>query len=73
MIRVVIEVWAEATKFDVMARAESIRQALSIVVAQYPGANAKVRFPIDPEGFFVTDPGARAGLAKQGQPEPVVA
>jgi hypothetical protein len=73
MISVMIEVRAEAADFDVTTRAESIRQALSIVVAQYPGAKAKVRFPIDPEGFFVRDPGARAGLVVFDQPEPIAA
>jgi hypothetical protein len=34
---------------------------LSIAEALYPGADARVVFPIEPEGFFVEEPAATPG------------
>jgi hypothetical protein len=39
----------------VAIKAQSIQQALSIVAARHPSGAAKVKFPIDPENFFVED------------------
>jgi len=36
-------------------KARNIEQALSIVRTRYPAKVATVRFPIDPEGFFVEE------------------
>jgi hypothetical protein len=58
MVGVSIEVHDGTAHFTVAVLAKSIQQALSIVAAQYPGSVAKVKFPIDPEGFFVEDPAA---------------
>lgn len=62
MIRVVIEVLNEGVPRNVVARARSVREAASIAAAAYPNADVRVRFPIDPEAFFVRDPAARAEL-----------
>ena len=61
MVRVSIEVDSGAARFGLAVRAESIRQALSIAEVLYPGADARVVFPIDPEGFFDEDPAATPG------------
>jgi hypothetical protein len=58
MVKVSIEVHDGTARFAVAVLAQSIRQALSIVAARYPGSVAKVKFPIKPEGFFVEDSAA---------------
>jgi len=62
MIRVLIEVWNEATTSSVVAQARSLREAASIAAVVYPNAEVRMKFPIDPEAFFVEDPAARAGV-----------
>ena len=62
MIRVVVEVWAGATRSSVVTQAESVGEAASIAAAVYPNADVRVKFPIDAEAFFVEDPAARAGI-----------
>ncbi len=51
MLKVSIEVRSETARFTVAVQAKSIRRALSIVAARYPGSVASVKSPIDPEGF----------------------
>ncbi len=58
MVEVSIEVHDGTARFAVAVLARSIRQALNIVATQYPGSVARVKFPIDPEGFFVEDSAA---------------
>jgi hypothetical protein len=58
MVKVSIEVHNGTARFAVAVLAKSIQQALSIVAAQYPGSVAKVKFPINPKGFFVEDSAA---------------
>ena len=53
MVKVSIEVHSETARFAVAVQAKCIQRALSIVAARYPGSVARVRFPIDPEGFFL--------------------
>ena len=55
MVQVSIEIH-EGTARLVLAK--SIRQALSIVAARYPGRVARLKFPIDPECFFVQESAA---------------
>ena len=38
-----------------MVQAETIERALEIAHRHNPAAECEVPFPIDPEGFFVTD------------------
>ncbi len=58
MVKVSIEVHDGTARFAVAVLAKSIQQALSIVAARYPSSAARVRFPIDPESFFVEDSAA---------------
>ena len=69
MVKISIEVRNGATRFDVAVQAWSIQQAMSFVRERYPNTDVRVRFPIDPEGFFVNEPAARAGLIEREQPE----
>ena len=58
MVKVSIEVHDGTARFAVAVLAKSIQQALSIVAARYPSRAARVKFPIDPESFFVEDSAA---------------
>jgi hypothetical protein len=65
VVKVSIEVHSNsATSFIVAVQAGSIHRAMSIVKELYPSDDLRVRvkFPIDPEGFFVKNPVARAGV-----------
>ena len=53
MVKVSIEVHSGTSCFAVAIKAQSIQQALSIVAARHPSSTTRVRFPIDPESFFV--------------------
>jgi hypothetical protein len=55
MVKVTIEVRNGTARFMVGVKANNIQQALSIVQTRYPAKVAAVKFPIDPEGFFVED------------------
>ena len=63
MVKVSIEVRSETARFTVAVQAKSIQRALSIVAARYPGSATSVKFPIDPEGFFLEYP---AGVGHGG-------
>ena len=58
MVKVSIEVRDGAAHFTVAVRAQSIQQALNLVQVRYPGNTARVKFPIDPESFFIEDSAA---------------
>jgi hypothetical protein len=73
MVKVSIEVHSGAARFDVAVRAESIQQAVSFVKQRYSKGSVKVRFPIEPEGFFVEDPTARTGIVDPEYPTRVAA
>ena len=62
MVKVSIEVRSGAAHFDVGVQAESIQRAMSLISERYPKGNVRVKFPIEPESFFVEDPAARGGL-----------
>ncbi len=62
MVKVSVEVCSEGAHFDVAVRGESIDRAVYLVEGRYPGRDIKVKFPINPEGFFVKDPAARSGI-----------
>ena len=61
MIRVVIEVSDEASSSRVVVRAKSLHEAASMAAAAYRNADVRVKFPIDPEAFFVKEPTALGG------------
>jgi hypothetical protein len=58
VVKVSIEVHDGTAHFAVAVLAKSIQQALRIVAARHPGRVARVKFPIEPEGFFVEDSAA---------------
>lgn len=66
MVEVVIETGAGATRVSVAVRARSIRRAVSLVEELFPGSDVRVKFPIDPEAFFVEDRAAE--MVSFGQP-----
>ena len=69
MVKISIEVRNGTARLHVSVQAWSIQQAMNFVRERYPNTDVRVRFPIDPEGFFVVDPGARAGQIEDEQPE----
>ena len=58
MIRISVQVSSSAARFKVAVEAESIERALEIARRHNPGKDCEVKFPIDPETFFVKDSGA---------------
>jgi hypothetical protein len=62
MVKVSIEVRSGAAHFDVGVQAESIQQAVSFVQERYSKGNVRLKFPIEPESFFVEDPSSRRGI-----------
>jgi hypothetical protein len=58
MVKVSIEVHDGTARFAVAVLAKSIQQALSTVAARHPSSVTRVKFPIDPESFFVEGPTA---------------
>jgi len=69
MVKISIEVRSGAARFDVGVQAESIQRAVDLVKGFYSASYVKVRFPIDPEGFFVEDVFAKEGLIEGGKPQ----
>jgi hypothetical protein len=67
MIKVSVEVRSGTARFRVEVQAESIQRALSLVGARFPGRTYRVKFPIEPEGFFVEGPATRAASVEQPQ------
>jgi hypothetical protein len=55
MIRISVQVRSGAARFKVGVEAESIERAVEIVARQNPGNECEVKFPIDPETFFVEE------------------
>jgi hypothetical protein len=53
MVKVSIEVHDGTARFMVAIKAQSIQHALSTVATRHPSSVTKVKFPIDPESFFV--------------------
>jgi hypothetical protein len=55
LIQVVIEVRSGTASFRVSVRAHSIRRAISLVRGSYPGSEASLVLPVEPESFFLGD------------------
>jgi hypothetical protein len=55
MVKVSIEIRDGTARFMVGVKAKNIQQALRIVQTRYPAKVATVKYPIDPEGFFVEE------------------
>jgi regulation of enolase protein 1 (concanavalin A-like superfamily) len=58
MVKVSIEVHDGTARFTVVVNAQSVRQALSIVAARPSTSIVRVKFPNNPESFFVEDSAA---------------
>jgi hypothetical protein len=69
MVKVSIEIRNGSAHFNVAVRAQSIQQAANVVRVSYPDCGVRVKFPIDPEGFFVNEPAPRAGIARIERPD----
>jgi hypothetical protein len=64
MIRVSMEVREGAALSTATVQAESIREAVSITRRRYPGRDVRVKFPIDPDDFFLEGPAEGNGWAR---------
>ncbi len=73
MVKVSIEVHNGAAHFTVSAKAQSIERAMSVVRGSYPGCTVRVKFPIDPDEFFVKESTPRAGIVDVSQPNLIAA
>ncbi len=71
MINISVEVDSGSARFGVTVRAESIREAADVVEARYPGCDARVVFPIDPEAFFVEGAAGASGPIEVEMPESI--
>ncbi len=69
MVKVSIEVRNGTTHFNVALRAQSIEQAANVVKGGYPVCDVRVKFPIDPEEFFVNEPAPQAGIVGIDRPD----
>jgi hypothetical protein len=69
MIRVSVEVCSGSSSFRAAVWAKDIEQALSLTRACYPGGEAKVVFPIEPEDFFVKELVLSSGMVHPEMPE----
>jgi hypothetical protein len=72
MVKVSVVVRTGTARFRVGVQAQSIRKALGLVGARYPGGEVRVQFPIDPDHFFVKSP-AQAEMVEREHPEKVAA
>ena len=52
MVHVHLEVRTGSARFRVSARAPSIRRAVSLAGARYPGGEVRLVLPVQPETFF---------------------
>jgi hypothetical protein len=62
MLRISVNLGNGVNRTRVSVQAESIRQALHLVQKRYPRSDIQVVFPLDPESFFVEEPGTRSGI-----------
>jgi len=73
MVKVLIEVCNGTVHFNVSVKVQSIERAVSVIRGSYPGCVVRVKFPIDPEGFFVKEPAPRTGIVEVSQPDLIAA
>ena len=52
MVKVQFEVRTGAARFRVSVRARSIRRAVGLAGARYPGGEVRLVLPVEPETFF---------------------
>ncbi len=63
MIRASVQVKVESNAFSVTVCAENLRRAVDLAANWYPGYAVSLRFPLDPESFFVEGPSTKSGGA----------
>lgn len=73
MVKVSIEIRSGTARFCVAVQARSIRRALGLIAGRYPKGEVRVKFAIDPEGSFVNDPAALAGMVGSERPQRMAA
>jgi hypothetical protein len=56
MIRASVEIIGNNSAFSIAVYAENLRRAVEFAANRYPGYAVSVRFPLDPEMFFVEGP-----------------
>lgn len=56
MIRASVEVKDENSAFSIGVYAENLQRAVELAANRFPGYAVSVRFPLDPEVFFVEGP-----------------
>jgi hypothetical protein len=64
MIRVWIDVVNDDVHFSVTVCAESPRQAVEFTADRHPGHVVRVRFPLDPDTYFVKDSAVEAEVTE---------
>jgi hypothetical protein len=69
MIKVSVEIHSGAACFRAAVCAQSIERAVSLVGARYPGCQAKILFPIEPDDYFVKGPISASGMVLSDAPE----
>jgi hypothetical protein len=73
VVKVSVEVCSGAARFVVAVRAESVQRAVSLVRGRYLADDCRVKFSIDPEGFFVKDAAAQAWMIETKPPAGIAA
>ncbi len=61
MIRISVEVGQGTARYRVAIRAKNIGRALEIVGSQSTGREVKIRWPTNPEAFYVREAGMMVG------------
>ena len=69
MIKVSVEVFGVAARFRADVWAESVVQAVEFANACYPGCEARLLFPIDPDAFFTQGEAADKRMVSADAPE----
>lgn len=59
MVKVSMEVRKGAARISVAVCAESIERAMSVIEGRFPEGECRMKFPINPEEFFVGDAPAK--------------
>ena len=69
MVEILVEVGDGDARLRAAVRSESMQRAVDVAGSYYLGAGVRVVYSIDPEGFFVRDSAAPAGLVGFRMPE----
>jgi hypothetical protein len=56
MVKVSVEVRSGSARFRVSVQVENVHRALGLVGGRYPHCEVRLVFPVEPEGFFVSEP-----------------